>query len=99
LKVVLPAILVLLSSLSAWAGDIPRFDVGLHCASTGESGGVAACQQAEATARGIVVERWSIYLEQQKHFCVQSERFRRKEESALMSVKPALSPWPRITDF
>ena len=82
------AVLLAASSTAALAIDLPRFDVGVHCASASSP---RACQEAERGAKALIEARWTDIPEQRRHFCVQSESFRPRPRRSYSGLAECLA--------
>jgi len=91
LSVVLSGVLLLSSAPLAFAIDLPRFDVRLHCVSPdGDARGPAACEHSEDAARSAMLSKWDSYPLQRRHFCVQAETIRPKGERSYVNLAHCL---------
>lgn len=82
------AALLAASSGAALAIDLPRFDVGLHCASAGSQ---KVCRETERAAKAGIEARWSDIPEQRRHFCVQTEAFRPRPRRSYAGLAECLA--------
>jgi hypothetical protein len=87
MKLVLSVIFLFTMSETAWAVDLPKFDVRLHCASAGDA---SACERSEESARAVATAKWASYPEQRKHFCVQAETFLAKVRRSYTNLTTCL---------
>lgn len=90
MSAVLSAMIFVATSSSAWAVDLPRFDVRLRCASAADARADTACEQSEEAARHAILAKWASYPLQRKHFCVQAETFRPKGERSYVTLAKCL---------
>ena len=80
----------LLASSAAWAVDLPRFDAKLRCASMSDLRAVASCEHSENAARYAILAKWGNYPLQRRHFCVQAETIRPREQRSYVTLSQCL---------
>lgn len=75
----------------AQADEIPEFDMTFACAArAGGDGLVTSCLRREQALRLNLTERWNVYPDFRKHFCVQEQVFRRRELRSYEALKSCL---------